>query len=44
MRTVEAHLLGDKIDEAVTHYINTHQSTEVKPNKRENAFTILFKC
>ncbi|CAH4036155.1 unnamed protein product [Pieris brassicae] len=35
MRTVESHLLGDKIDEAVTHYINTHQSAEtvhVDPN------------
>ncbi|XP_012547322.1 uncharacterized protein LOC101736849 isoform X2 [Bombyx mori] len=28
MRNVGAHLLEDKMDEAVTHYINTHQANE----------------
>ncbi|CAH2242712.1 jg11441 [Pararge aegeria aegeria] len=28
MRNVEAHLLEDKMDEAVTHYINSHQPPE----------------
>ncbi|XP_050679815.1 uncharacterized protein LOC126975827 [Leptidea sinapis] len=28
MRNVEAHLMGDKIEEAVTHYINSHQPNE----------------
>ncbi|KPJ01052.1 Zinc finger protein 3 [Papilio xuthus] len=28
MRTVSSHLLEDKMDDAVTHYINSHQSTE----------------
>ncbi|XP_045534018.1 uncharacterized protein LOC106709553 [Papilio machaon] len=28
MRSVSSHLLEDKMDDAVTHYINSHQSTE----------------
>ncbi|CAK1578861.1 unnamed protein product [Parnassius mnemosyne] len=28
MRNVDSHLLEDKMDEAVTHYINSHHSTE----------------
>nr|XP_034825633.1 uncharacterized protein LOC117983253 [Maniola hyperantus] len=28
MRNVEAHLLEEKMDEAVTHYINSHQASE----------------
>ncbi|XP_038213538.1 uncharacterized protein LOC119833552 isoform X2 [Zerene cesonia] len=28
MRNVETHLLGERMDEAVTHYINSHQPSE----------------
>lgn len=46
MRNVETHLLEEKMDEAVTHYINSHQNAEVSKKVKklhENFFRIKLR-
>lgn len=42
MRIVEAHLMDHKMDEAVTHYINSHQTGEVTLKKNNIKLYYLF--
>ncbi|CAG4984938.1 unnamed protein product [Colias eurytheme] len=40
MRNVESHLLGDRMDEAVTHYINSHQPPEQAVHVDANSLSL----